>query len=154
MQDKPTIIERSNQETHLWLKEIADHMGEPGDQNLAYHALRTVIRVVRDALIPDEALDLSSQLPTFVRGVYFEGYRLANKPTPLRSREAFLEAVSSQAERETNYDADPEKAARAVFAVLGEKLSPGQAQQVKEMLHKEVQELWPELAGRSAWGAG
>jgi len=150
MQDKPTIIDRSNQETHLWLKEIAEHMGEPGDQNLAYHALRSVIRVARDALISDEALDLSSQLPTFLRGVYFEGYRLANKPIPLRSKEAFLEAVRKQTEGEASDDTDPEVAAKAVFTVLAEKLSAGQANQVKEMLHKEVQELWPELAGRSA----
>jgi uncharacterized protein (DUF2267 family) len=138
------MIDRTVQETHIWLKELCDDLGTE-DQRQAYHALREVLIVTRDTLIPEEAMDLASQLPTLVRGIFFEGYKIAGKPDPKRHAEQFVEQVHQRLASQ-NQSIEPERAIRSVFKVLKRHISDGEAQQVKQMLHKEVQAYWPEAA--------
>lgn len=135
------IINKSAQETNEWLREISEQMEHP-DRQVAYHALRGVLFALRDRLSVEEAVQLSAQLPTFVRGVYFEGYRPANKPLTYRDRDEFLERVG--AELEASGPANPEDAARGVFAVLQERVSAGEVEDVRQMLPKHIRTLWPE----------
>ncbi|HHP7238684.1 DUF2267 domain-containing protein [Longibacter sp.] len=51
-------------------------MGD-GRRRAAYHALRGAILVLRDRPPVEDGLDLSSQLPLLIRGLFFE----ANHPT-------------------------------------------------------------------------
>ncbi|MGK7297332.1 MAG: DUF2267 domain-containing protein [Candidatus Wenzhouxiangella sp. M2_3B_020] len=141
--DKPPIIERAYQDAEVWLIRIAEGLERPGELQDAYHALRAVLHVVRDNLIPDEAMDFASQLPMLVRGVYFEGYRLAGRPLKHRSRDEFLDAVRRQLDDEAGLSLDPERCVRVVFGILDEHLDDGQAAQVRDMLHKEIQQFWP-----------
>ncbi|MCB0122035.1 MAG: DUF2267 domain-containing protein, partial [Caldilineaceae bacterium] len=67
------------QETHHWLNEIAEEMGNP-DRHLAYHALRGVLFALRDRVTVEEVFNLSAQLPMLMRGIYLEGYKVAGKP--------------------------------------------------------------------------
>lgn len=141
--DKPPIIERAYQDAEAWLIRIAEGLERPGELQDAYHALRAALHNVRDNLIPDEAMDLASQLPMLIRGIYFEGYRLADRPLKHRSREEFLAAVRRQLDSEAGLSLDSERCVRVVFGVLAEHLDDGQAAQTRDMLHKEIQELWP-----------
>ena len=141
-QDKPEIIERTYQETQEWLHEIAGNLERPDDLHAAYHALRSVLHTLRDNLVPDEALDLSSQLPVLIRGIYFEGYRLSGRPVTHRTVDSFLDAVRTQLNTEAPEDLDPERCSRAVFGTLSGHLDAGQVRQARDMLHKDVQGLW------------
>jgi uncharacterized protein (DUF2267 family) len=73
------------QETNVWLKKLTEdhHLGHH-----AYIALRAVLHVLRDRLTPEQAVHLGAQLPILVRGIYYEGWRLAAKPAdePTNSR--------------------------------------------------------------------
>jgi len=47
------------------------------DERRAYNALRAVLHALRDRLTTEEIAQFGAQLPTFVRGVYYEvGTRL------------------------------------------------------------------------------
>lgn len=140
--EKPEIIERAYQDAQNWLLDIAGKLERPDDLHAAYHALRSVLHSLRDNLVPDEALDLASQLPMLVRGIYFEGYRLSGRPVTHRKLGSFLESVRNQLETEAPQDLDPERCARAVFATLSRHLDAGQVKQARDMLHKDVQPLW------------
>lgn len=142
--DKPEIIERAYQDAERWLIEVAERLERPDDLHGAYHALRCVLHTVRDNLIPDEAMDMAMQLPVLVRGVYFEGYRLAGRPVAQRTLDAFLESVGTCLESGAPDDLDPERCARAVFATLNKHLDPGQVDHVRGMLRKDLQPLWPD----------
>lgn len=145
-QDKPSIIERSSHDAFVWLHQIADGLNRDDDLRSAYHALRAVLHTLRDTLAPDEAMDLASQLPTLIRGIYFEGYHLADKPVVHRGRQDFVLAVDALLTGEGSYTVDPERCVMVVFDTLSEHLSEGQVVHARGMLHKEVQELWREDA--------
>lgn len=137
-------LNRTIHATNNWLSEIADELG-PQDAQLAYHALRGVLFATRDRLPVEEAMDLAAQLPALIRGVYFEGYKTSGKPLTYRDRATFLERVNE--ELQTSNGADPEAAARAVFTVLNNHISPGEIEDVRRTLPEKIRSLWPEPQG-------
>lgn len=134
------IFDKTIHETNTWLGEIAEAMNHP-DRQVAYHALRGVLSALRDRLPIEEAHHLAAQLPTLIRGVYFEGYRPANKPIKYKQEE-FIEHVSEQLQPAGG--ANPEAATRAVFEVLSRHVSEGQERQVRDMLPENLRALWPQ----------
>ncbi|MEX2577634.1 MAG: DUF2267 domain-containing protein [Verrucomicrobiales bacterium] len=140
---KIPVIDHTVNETHVWLRDTAEEIGRPGDYQTAYHALRSVLHTVRDTLVPDELMDFSSGLTPLIRGFLFEGYHLSGKPEPKRSLDAFMQAVEEALQRDDETDVDAETASKAVFSQLEKHLAEGQARHVREMLHGEIQELWP-----------
>lgn len=140
-QDLPTGLRRTVHATSTWLKRIAEELGH-GNKQKAYHALRGVLFAIRDRLPVDEALDFSAQLPTLVRGIFFEGYRAAGKPETYRSREEFLRRVNE--ELVASGGANPEEVTRAVLSFLNEKVSEGEIEDVRHILPSPIRNLWPE----------
>lgn len=69
----PRIIERSVETTHLWLNELAAELGED-DLHYAYRALRAVLHALRDRLPVEVVAKLAAQLPTLIRGIYYEDW--------------------------------------------------------------------------------
>lgn len=139
-QDIPTGLRRTVHTTSEWLKRIAEDMGH-GDKQVAYHGLRGVLFALRDRLPVEEAVDLSAQLPTLIRGVFFEGYRPANKPETYRDREEFLDRVNE--ELGTVNGTDPETATRAVLSLLSEKVAEGEIEDIQHLLPSSIRSLWP-----------
>lgn len=133
------VFDKTVQETNIWLKEVGEEVGP--DRSRAYHALRAVLHALRDRLTVEEAAHLSAQLPMLVRGIFFEGWHPAGTPTTERTREAFLEHVSREMRGSEPINA--EIATRAVFGVLGRHVSPGEIEDVRDMLPKPIRHLWP-----------
>jgi uncharacterized protein (DUF2267 family) len=133
------VFDRTLQETNIWLKEIMDEIGP--DRQRAYHALRAVLHALRDRLTVDEAAHLSAQLPMMVRGIFFEGWHPAGKPTTERTRDEFLARVGEGLRGIEPINA--EAATRAVFRTIEKHVSPGEVQDVVEMLPKPLRSLWP-----------
>jgi uncharacterized protein (DUF2267 family) len=132
-------LDRTIQKTNEWLKAIAEHLGTD-DRQLAYHALRATLHALRDRIGRDEAFNLGAQLPTLIRGVYFEGWRHAAKPLHIRDRDEFLGVIVAEAGGPVF---ESERAARAVFHVLAKKVSPGEIEDVKGNLPASIRGLWP-----------
>jgi uncharacterized protein (DUF2267 family) len=126
------------QTTHVWLHEIMEEMGWI-DRHRAYHALRAVLHALRDRLTVEGAAALAAQLPLLVRGIYYEGWHPAGKPTRERKKEQFLAHVA-QAFRDD--PVDPEKVTRAVFGVLSRHISSGEKVHVEGLLPVEIRSLW------------
>ncbi len=137
------VMDRTVHDTNTWLKEISEEMGHP-DRQMAYHALRGVLFTLRDRLTVEEAAHFASQLPLLVRGIFYEGYRPADKPEKYRDRDEWLRRVSHELQQAGGQN--PENATKAVFAVISRHVTGGEVEEVRHMLPSHVRSMWPESA--------
>jgi uncharacterized protein (DUF2267 family) len=133
------VFDRTLHKTHEWLADLMRLLAVR-DRQIAYQALRATLHALRDRLTVEEVAQLGAQLPMLVRGFYYEGWDPTAKPLKLRHIEAFLAYVASEF---SNDDIDPEQAARAVFALLAERVTAGEIEDIKHILPAQLRELWP-----------
>ena len=86
--------------------------------------------------------DLSAQLPTLIRGVYFEGWNPSQTPSRERKKGDFVIGVRNSFGYEA--EADIDTAIKAVFKLLDRHLSHGEVVQVRNSMKKSLRHLWPE----------
>lgn len=140
-QNSYEVFDNTMQKTQVWLNDLMEELDWQDRPHKAYLALRTVLHALRDRLTVQEAMQLGAQLPMLVRGFYYEGWNLKNKPHKERHKEQFLDHV-----RDTFRDdvtVNPQQVVRAVFRVLQRHTSPGEIDDVKHVMPKALQELWP-----------
>lgn len=135
-----TGLERTVELTNIWLNEIDHELGLQ-DRQRAYHALRAVLHALRDRLTVQEASDLAAQLPTLIRGIYYEGWKPSQTPNTVRKREQFLDLVASHLAFDIP-DINCEQLAKAVFRVIEMHVDRGEIEHVKHMLPKSVRAIW------------
>jgi uncharacterized protein (DUF2267 family) len=127
---------------------IEDLELEPGEQSRAVHALRAGLHAIRDRLPAAEVVDLAAQLPTLLRGIFYEGWRLGNDPTRIRDRAAMLARVKK--ELGTDLRLAPYDVLRSVVRLLVKHVSPGEIRDVVATLPRPIATLWKELSGAAA----
>lgn len=138
-------LDHTIQQTNVWLKKLAtDH--HLGDRHHAYNALRAVLHVLRDRLTPEQAVHLGAQFPILVRGIYYEGWHLAAKPTDERRVDEFVARVA--AGLPPQFPRDALGVAKAVFDLLWQELDPGETAKVIDALPLPLRGLWPATARR------
>jgi uncharacterized protein (DUF2267 family) len=135
------VFDASLQKTQVWLNDLMLELGWEQKPQKACLALRTALHALRDRLTVQEAVHLGAQLPILIRGVYYEGWKLAGKPVKERHKSEFLDHIA-KAFRDDD-TVDPEKVMRAVLKVLACHISTGESDNVKHILPKSLQELWP-----------
>jgi uncharacterized protein (DUF2267 family) len=138
-------LDHTIQETNVWLKAIAGRLHFE-DRHHAYNALRAVLHALRDRLTPETAVHLGAQLPILVRGIYYEGWHMAGKPTQDRTVQDFADHVARQLP--PLFPMDALTVTRGVLDVLWERLDPGESAKVIDQLPTQIRNLWPEVARR------
>jgi uncharacterized protein (DUF2267 family) len=132
-------FEKMVHEANLWIADICSEMGYE-DRQVAYHALRGVLFALRDRLPMNEVFNLAAQLPTLIRGIFFEGYRGGG---PIKyNRDQFVELVNE--ELRMGGGTEPQMAIRAVLMVLSSHVSEGEVAHIREVLPADIRALWPE----------
>jgi uncharacterized protein (DUF2267 family) len=134
----PSIIERSVEKTHIWLNDVAGELGVE-DRQYAYRALRAVLHTLRDRLTVDVAAKLAAQLPTLIRGIYYEDWDPSRTPLPIHDVEAFLDHVVAEGRMAGETEAS--LAVGAVSRVLRRHVSPGEIQDVLAVLPDKLKTL-------------
>jgi len=134
------VFDKTLHITNTWLGEIMNETGK--DRHVAWHALGTVLRAVRDRVTLGLAAHLGAQLPMLIRGVYYDQWDPAQEPTKWRSREEFLALVN--AGFRGMEPVDPAPMAKAVFRALNHYLDPGQIENVRNAMPEDVRAIWPE----------
>lgn len=152
LQTRRSILRLHVFDSHLavanrWMKELIENLDlGPADQPRALHALRAGLHAIRDRLPHNEIVDLGAQLPTLIRGIYYEGW--TNRHTkPLRDRAAMVARVQKELGPEPKLD--PVDVLRAVIHLLVEHVSEGEIRDVLATLPKPIAELWHDLTGHA-----
>jgi uncharacterized protein (DUF2267 family) len=122
-----------------WVNELAEDLG--WSDRRAYHLLKSALTTLREWLSPEEAADLSAQLPTLIRGIYFEGWDPAQSPAAERKKRDFVNRVERAFGYETDTDFDA--AINAVFKLIDRHISQGESVQVRSSMKKSLRQLWP-----------
>ncbi len=139
-------LNRGLQDAAAWLRELA-RMPPFQSEEQAYAAFRAVIHSLRDRLEMHEAVHFAGQMPTLVRGIYYEGWVPSRAPNDERTLPEFLASVREILGPGQPADAMPLKpATRVVLEFCERKFDTGQIRHVREQLPRHVQELWPSYA--------
>ncbi|MDW5550143.1 DUF2267 domain-containing protein [Methanosarcina sp.] len=126
--------------TNVWLRDILSQLKWQSKES-AYQALRGTLHAIRDRLPVEEAVDLASQLPLMIKGVYYDGWTLRDKPEKFK-KEEFARRVHAQFEFDDNVN--PAEVIRAVLRVMYRHVGEGEIRDVKFNMPKEIQEWFPE----------
>ena len=135
-QNTSELFAETVEKTGLWLRELMQSM-EYAQPHQAYSLLRAVLHVLRDRLTVEGAAKLGAQLPTLVRGLYYEGWHPAGVPAKLRHKQEFLDHVVQTC---PSVEGDPEG---AVLAVLRRHVTAGEIRHLREQLPEELRSLCP-----------
>ena len=133
------MIDAAVSDTNAWVNEV-NYRTDWNNKQRSYRLLRQVLHVLRDHLSVDEAAQLGAQLPTLIRGIYYEGWNPSKTPVIERSPAGFVAQVQSAFETDPMDDA--EDAIAAVIDVLDAHISEGQMDEVKATFTKKIRALF------------
>lgn len=133
-------INHSIQVTHEWVHQL-DEMVPWNDSNQSFRLLRVSLHAIRDLLSVDEAAQLAAQLPTYIRGVYFEGWDPSKTPSRNREKQDVIARVCTDFKGQ-ELD-DPENALNIIFSFLNTRISAGEVEDVRGSLRKSLRDIWP-----------
>lgn len=140
MHDEIKAIQKTLQQTNEWLKALMETY-DYADYSKAFVLLKATLKALRDRILPGEAVHLGGQLPALLRGYYFEGWDFTKDTTKERTPIAFLSSVRHHLAGHD--DIDLEMAVPGALEVIFNHIDKGEAEQVKHMLPKDIQEMWP-----------
>jgi uncharacterized protein (DUF2267 family) len=134
-------------EAHEWIADVARETAL--DERGALTALRAVLRALRDETTARQNGHLAAEMPTLIRGLFFEGWDPGRPRTVDHDRAGFLNRVRAYAGTD-DPGFDVANATRGVFRVL-ERRIPGPMAQIARMLPRELRALWtPSIAEQTA----
>lgn len=139
------VLASSLQKAHLWLKDVGRELRTP-DQHRAHAALRGVLHALRECVPVEELAKFSAQLPVYVTGVLYDGWKPRRKPVRLTKRQ-FIDAVDEQLRGQSLEAAN---AARAVLLTVSRHVSAGEVRSLRSILPREVRALWAGLEETAA----
>jgi uncharacterized protein (DUF2267 family) len=133
-------IDHTVQLTHQWINDLNNQL-KWNNKARAYRLLRVVLHGIRDWVQVDEAADFAAQLPTLLRGVYYEQWRPATTPVKPRDKAAFLARVD-EAFRNDPFDYTAGTITEA-FKFLSSKVSVGEIEEIRKSFPTDLRQLWP-----------
>jgi uncharacterized protein (DUF2267 family) len=122
-----------------WIDDLTRRLGWH-DREKVYLAFVATLHALRDSLPVHEAVFLGDYLTILLRGLYYEGWRLPKYST-FKSRDAFLERIREGVHHDPGIDA--EQVAKAVLALLAERLPASELEDVKAVTPKALRGFWP-----------
>jgi len=129
------------EKTDVLLKDIESALGMPKERrDLSYKALRAVLHALRDRLSVQESAHLAAQLPTLVRGVYYEGWRPQDVPEKM-SLDQWLRRI--RAECPLDIDGGTPRLAETVLRAVHRHVTPGEWHDVRSSLPDEYSSVIP-----------
>lgn len=122
-----------------WINDLVQRLGWH-DRQRAYLALLAALHALRDALPRDQAIYLGAELPTLLRGLYYEGWHHGQQPIT-GSRGAFLGRLHDGVHRDPAID--PEHLARCFLTLLAARLPAAEVEVAKAATPPDIHNLWP-----------
>jgi len=140
MLNSVSAINHTVEKSHLWIKALKD-LGHFSSDEVAYSALHAVLHTLRDRLPTELAAHFSAELPMLIRGLFYEGWKPSKTPCKMKTQRDFFEAIKHGLNN-TSQKIDPKHSVQSVFQLLKNKISPGEIENIINVLPKELADLW------------
>ena len=125
-----------------FMKDLSKELGYPEDTKRAGRVLKSILHALRNQLTVEESVQLLSQLPLFLKGVYVESWTLhktAKKPKNFDEFYHEIRKIDKQANLyDFKTDDDIDNAISVVFMSLRRYVSLGELEDIKAILPKEL----------------
>ncbi|RZB19794.1 DUF2267 domain-containing protein [Streptomyces sp. F001] len=132
-----TMVDKANR----LLRDVEEAFGWPKERRKqSYAALRAVLHPLRDRLPVETAVQFGAQLPTIIRGMYYDGWKPAETPVKM-SNEEFFERIRS--EFPYAVEGGNEQLVRTVLKSLERHVSEGEWQHLKSRVPNSFAALLP-----------
>lgn len=135
------LLDKTTQKTNEVLRFIEEKYGWVDRRNQAYAALRAVLHVLRDRLPIELAAKLGAQFPTFIRGVYYEGWNPSKVPIKM-DREEFLAAIRNQLV--FSFEGSLEELVRTVITAIKKTIDPAELEKISNIFPEDLKNLLKE----------
>lgn len=132
-------LEHSIKLTHEWINELDQQLGW-NNKRRAFRLLRVTLQILRDAMSPAEIADFAAQLPTLLRGSFYEHWR-PGAAKDLSTLTAFLAPVYDVFRDDPLEDA--EGSIMTCLDLVARRISTGEVAQVFRSLPPQIRALWP-----------
>lgn len=144
MKDVRTVesFETTLRTSYDWIHTFGDALGQTHGQ-LCYRGMRAVLHALRDRLLPEtEIAPFAAQLPTLLRGVFYEGWQ-PNAPRPrIKSPEELYDLIA--AELAGGLHASPAAIAKAAFETLNQRVDGGEIRKIRHLVPEPIRDIWPD----------
>lgn len=136
------------QEGNLFLKTLAKNLGHHDETGRTGIILRAVLHTLRDRITISESLNLLSQLPMFLKGIYVDNWKYMEQPLGIRKVEDFTKEVEKHqdqyGEYEFSWDESTEDIVKTVLRELGTYISRGEFEDIMAQLTAELEVMFRE----------
>lgn len=128
-------------EGNTFIDGLASELGHPREHRHAARVFRGVLHTLRDILPARENLQLLSQLPMFLKGVYVDGW--TDKPAgDIRNLDQFITRIREHTHVDGYGDNETwTRAIAVVFISLRKYVSLGELEDIKAVLPKELKSI-------------
>lgn len=137
------------EKAQIIIKEVAEELGFPEDQQLAERLLRAVLHALRSRLTIQESFQMMAQLPMLLKALYVDGWKYQEKPTRIKHIGDFVRQVVHEDYPMAHHDIttakDGENVIRAVLNVIRRHISEGQVQDILSIMPNDLKTLWGEM---------
>lgn len=133
------------QDGNTFINDLARELGYPEDRSRAAHIFRAVLHTLRDLLPIKENLQLLSQFPMFLKGLYVDGWT-GERLEHVHNMDQFIERVRKDmttGSRPAMIDDEEllNRSVPVVFIVLRKYLSLGELADIKAVLPGELKQM-------------
>lgn len=137
-------FDRTLHKTNVWLKEIMVAM-DWDNRERAYSMLRAVFHALRDSLPQNEMIQLGAQLPTLLRGVYYEGWKPKWEPLRVKTQDEFYDLVRLQLKAGVAKISDEQlqRVVHVIMQTMTEHIGQGEMMDIKGALKKRLRKIVP-----------
>ena len=135
--------EQALQKANRWLNDMRAEL-QFEDRDIAYQVLRSVLHAIRDRLKVEEVARLGTQLPTLIRGLYYEGWNPKRVSFKDKGRPTLFMDV--QKTLPVHPMMTTENLVRAVLKVVRYHVSAREIEDMRRCLPKKLRTLWVPLA--------
>jgi uncharacterized protein (DUF2267 family) len=132
-------LDKSLDTTTHWLHDIQQelHLENPEQ---AWTAWKGVAHALRDTPTVDEAADLAAQLPTPLRGLFYEQYKPDSMPERASNAQAFYDRVARKiGDQAPTQLGDPIRISQGVVMVMKKYVTGGEMADALGMLPQDLQ---------------